>query len=46
MMGQDWYFLTAPAFTSSKITFGETGATFVIKALEASPEHLLFLQLR
>jgi Na+/melibiose symporter-like transporter len=40
VMGQDWYFLTAPAFTSSTITLGESGATFVIRAPEASPEHL------
>ncbi|MDC3123178.1 GH92 family glycosyl hydrolase [Gammaproteobacteria bacterium] len=40
MMGQDWYFLTAPGFTSSTITLGESGATFVIKAPKASPDHI------
>ena len=40
MMGQDWYFLTAPAFTSSTLTLGESGATLLIRAPEASPDHL------
>lgn len=40
MMGQDWYFLTAPAFTHSEIALGRTGKRFVISAPEASPDHL------
>ena len=40
MMGQDWYFLTAPAFTSSTITLGDSEVTLVIRAPEASPDHL------
>ena len=40
MMGQDWYFLTAPGFTSSRIILGESGAKFVIEAPKASPDHV------
>jgi len=40
MMGQDWYFLTAPAFTRSVIQLGESGKQLVIEAPDASPAHL------
>ena len=40
MMGQDWYFLTAPGFSTSRIVLGESGATFIIEAPKASPDHV------
>ena len=32
MMGQDWYFLVAPAFERSVITLGQSGAELIIEA--------------
>ncbi|MEM7079257.1 MAG: GH92 family glycosyl hydrolase [Pseudomonadota bacterium] len=40
MMGQDWYFLTAPAFTRAQIQLGSSGKTLVVSAPAAGPEHL------
>ena len=38
MMGQDWYFLVAPAFERSVIRLGESGLELVIEAEGASGE--------
>ncbi|MEM7366664.1 MAG: GH92 family glycosyl hydrolase, partial [Pseudomonadota bacterium] len=40
MMGQDWYFLTAPAFTHCRLQLGESGKELIIDAPLASQSHL------
>ena len=40
MMGQDWYFLTAPAFTRIEVSLGESSRKLIIEAPKASPAHL------
>ena len=43
MMGQDWYFLTAPAFTRSEIQLGESGKKLMIEAPDASESHIYII---
>ncbi len=43
MMGQDWYFLTAPAFVSSEIQLGLSGKSLQIKAPGASETHIYII---
>ena len=40
MMGQDWYFLVAPAFERSVITLGQSGAELIIEAQKASDKNV------
>ena len=40
MMGQDWYFLTAPAFTRSVIALGESGGTLTVLAPAAAESNV------
>ena len=40
MMGQDWYFLVAPAFERSVITLGQSDAELIIEAQKASDKNV------